>query len=63
MGLLIIQNHGLPLLDKGFINADCKAKGGFSNYNELYNTYFNSWNYEYNINNENLDELAPGKTE
>ena len=56
------SNHGLPLLDKGFINADCKAKGGFSNYNELYNTYFNSWNYEYNINSENLDELAPGKT-
>ena len=56
------SNHGLPLLDKGFINADCKAKQGLSNYNELYNTYFNSWNYEYNINNENLDELAPGKT-
>ena len=56
------SHQGLPLLDKGFFNADCKSKESFSNYNSIYNTYFNSWNYEYDIKNENLDELAPGKT-
>ena len=30
-------------------------------YNGIYKTYFNSWNYDYNISNEDLEELAPGK--
>ena len=55
---------GLPLLDKGFINAECSLnKTSSFNYDNLYSTYFNSWVYDYDIKNEReeLEELAPGK--
>jgi hypothetical protein len=57
------KNHGMPLLSKGFINAECNPKKIFLNYNKIYRAYFNSWNYEYNSNDEKeeLEELAPGK--
>ena len=57
------KNHGMPLLNKGFINAECNPKKIFLNYNKIYRAYFNSWNYEYNSNDEKeeLEELAPGK--
>ena len=55
---------GFPLLTKGFINAECKRKNIILNNNQIYGTYLNSWNYEYNSKNEKeeLEELAPGKT-
>ena len=59
------SNRGTPLLDKGFFNAQCKLNDTISlKIDKIYNTYFNSWNYEYDIKNEgeNLEELAPGKT-
>ena len=59
------SNRGTPLLDKGFFNAQCKLNDSISlKIDKIYNTYFNSWNYEYDIKNEgeNLEELAPGKT-
>ena len=62
-GPIDFSHEGFPLLAKGFYNAECRVNDTISfKYNKIYNTYFNSWNYEYNINNENLDELAPGKT-
>ena len=58
------SHQGFPLLNKGFFNAECKNNEGVSFvYNNIYKTYFNSWNYEYNLEKEEdkLDELAPGK--
>ena len=58
------SNHGAPLLSKGFFNVECKVnKSIIFNYNYIYSTYFNAWNYEYNIEKEEekLEELAPGK--
>ena len=57
------EHHGFPILDKGFINAECNQKSLSLNYNKIYRAYFNSWNYEYNSNDkkEELEELAPGK--
>ena len=56
-------NRGCPLLSKGFFNMKCKNKKDLENYNYIYKSYFQSWNYtEVNDNNEELEELAPGKT-
>ena len=52
---------GFPILHNGFFNTQCKVKNVLENYNEIYNTYFNSWNYNYKVK-ENLEELAPNKT-
>ena len=44
------SNHGFPLLNKGFFKAECRVNNSISlHYNRIYNTYFNSWNYEYDI--------------
>ena len=57
------EHYGFPILNKGFINAECKQKSLSLYYNQIYQTYFNSWNYEYNSKDETeeLEELAPGK--
>jgi hypothetical protein len=56
-------NKGCPLLSQGFLNMKCKNKRDLENYNDLYKSYFQSWNYTYdNDNNEKLEELASGKT-
>ena len=51
------------MLSKGFFNAECKPKSISLNNNRIYETYLNSWNYEYDSKNEGeeLEELAPGK--
>jgi hypothetical protein len=38
----------------------CESKKDFSGYDNLYETYFNSWNYNYD-QKEEITELAPGK--
>ena len=54
---------GFPILNPGFFNTNCTIKNNFENYNEIYKTYFNAWNYDYEYNEkEKIDELAPGKT-
>jgi hypothetical protein len=54
---------GFPILHQGFFNTKCKYNNILQNYNEIYNTYFNSWNYKYKENKkEKIEELAPGKT-
>ena len=52
------------MLSKGFINAECSPKSILLDNNKIYETYLNSWNYEYDLKNEKevLEELAPGKT-
>ena len=57
-------HEGFPLLSKGFINAECNPKNILLDSNKIYQTYLNSWNYEYDSKKEKekLEELAPGKT-
>ena len=60
-GPIDFMNLGFPILHKGFFNTKCDIENPLINYNEIYNTYFDSWDYDYN-KNENLEELSPGKT-
>lgn len=53
---------GRPILSKGFFNMKCKEPNELNSYNEIYNTYFESWDYEYENKAEKIEELAPGKT-
>jgi hypothetical protein len=39
----------------------CNNITNLDKYNYIYKTYFHSWNYSYD-NNEELEELSPGKT-
>ena len=56
------KNRGLPLISKGFLNAKCKFNNIKLKKNNMYDSYLNSWHYDYNLENEELEELAPGKT-
>ena len=59
------EHKGFPVLFKGFFNTKCNNNPINFDYNKkMYNFYFNSWDYDYNIENEKeqLEELAPGKT-
>ena len=58
------SNRGCPILSKGFFNMKCNNNiNEINNYDVIYNNYFNSWNYDYDVNeNKNEEELAPGKT-
>ena len=54
---------GFPVLDKGFLSTNCVPNKINFDYNKrMYESYFNSWDYDYNNENEELEELAPGKT-
>ena len=63
-GPVDFEHFGGPLLEKGFINAQCTPNKINFEFNNFYKMYGDSWNYEYNSKNENeqLEELAPGKT-
>ena len=54
-------HRGFPILYYGFFNMKCDSKNDITDYDNLYKTYFNSWNYNYNQENE-IAELSPGKT-
>ena len=57
------KNKGSPILAKGFLSTKCTPnKIKFKYSKKMYESYFNSWNYDYNNENEELEELAPGKT-
>ena len=56
------RHRGLPILSKGFFNTKCNFNNIQLNNSHVYDTYLTSWNYEYNEHDENLEELAPGKT-
>ena len=56
------EKRGCPLLLEGFFNIKCETYKEYSGYDHIYNNYFDGWNYKYNNTNEELEELAPGKT-
>ena len=56
------KSRGCPILSKGFFNIKCETHKEYSGYDFIYDNYFNGWNYKYNNTNEELEELAPGKT-
>ena len=65
LGPVDSKNKGFPILSKGFFNTKCNPNPINFDYDKrMYNFYFNSWDYDYNIENEKeqLEELAPGKT-
>ena len=55
-------NGGAPILSKGFLNMKCKNYRNIRSYNRIYKNYLDSWNYDYKNENEEIEELAPGKT-
>ena len=56
------ENRGCPILKKGFFNIRCgKDITEIKDYDSIYKTYFQSWNYNY-YEKEDEEELAPGKT-
>ena len=57
------EKQGFPRLSKGFFNMKCNNPNKLKNVNEMYDTYFNSWNYDYkDKEGEKIEELAPKKT-
>ena len=60
-GPVDFTDHGFPLSSKGLFNMKCDSPNLIRNYESNYKYYFNSWNYEYQDEKENLEELAPGK--
>jgi len=59
------KTKGQALISKGFFNIQCNIKGNISNYNNIYEKYFNSWEYILNSQSKNeiynKTELCPGK--
>ena len=53
---------GAPILSKGFFNMNCEVLRNLRSYHKIYKNYFNSWNYDYKIEKEKIQELSPGKT-
>lgn len=51
----------IPLLSQGFFNMKCKNLFKIKT-NRKYEKYLESWNYDYNDNLDNEEELAEGKT-
>ena len=61
------KTKGVPLINNGFFNMNCKVKNNISNFSSIYKSYFQSWKYYSEQNNpfnqeKNIEELAPGKT-
>ncbi len=57
------NTRGSPIISKGFFSMNCKLNNNFKIFPNMYHNYFNSWNYnKEEMNNEELEELAAGKT-
>ena len=58
------DKKGKPNLSKGFFIMNCPNPSFLEDYNNMYDTYFNGWDYLYdnNTDNNSYEELAPGKT-
>ena len=61
-GPVDFATFGFPKLSNGFFNMKCESPNYIGHYNRLYHYYFNSWNYQYQNDKEEIKELAPGKT-
>ena len=59
------KTKGQALISYGFFKMQCNIKGNISNYNPIYDKYFNSWEYILNSHSKNeiykKTELCPGK--
>ena len=55
------NTRGCPLLSPGFFNMKSETKSDFGKKLGSYHYYFDGWNYDYEENDEELEELAPGK--
>ena len=56
------KTRGCPILEKGFFNMNCDIQNDIKNYSDMYQTYFNSWNYNYTDKGFfDEEELSPGK--
>ena len=60
-GLVDPIYRGFPIINNGFFNMKCESKNDINDYNSLYYFYMDSWNYNYN-QEEEITELNPGKT-
>ena len=57
------EKRGFPRLSEGFFNIKCKNPENLEVISEIYDYYFNSWNYNYKAKKgEKIEELAPNKT-
>ena len=56
------SDRGCPLLSKGFFNMKSEIKNDYGKNFHEYHYYFDGWNYDYEEDDEDLEELAPGKT-
>ena len=57
------EKQGFPRLSNGFFNMKCDNPNKLENVNKIYDTYFNSWNYDNKPKKgEKIEELAPNKT-
>ena len=54
------KTRGCPILEHGFFNMKCEYRNKLNNINEIYDVYYNSWNYDYD-SWKTEEELAPGK--
>ena len=61
-----VDDHrkGKPNLSKGFFSMKCDNPKLLENYNHMYDSYFEGWDYisENNSDKNTYEELAPGKT-
>ena len=62
LGPIDLKNRGCPLISKGFFSMSCQQREEINDVFDNYYRYLESWNYEYDNNNEEMEELAPGKT-
>ena len=64
IGPVDYKKKGAPVLSKGFLNTKCIPNKINFKYYKFYNSYFDSWDYDCNVENESeiLEGLAPGKT-
>ena len=56
------SDRGCPLLSQGFFNMKSDIKSDYGKKFHEYHYYFDGWNYDYEEDDEDLEELAPGKT-
>ena len=58
------DKKGKPNLSKGFFSMKCANPSFLEDYNHMYDTYFNGWDYldDNYTDNNTYEELAPGKT-
>ena len=55
-------NRGAPIISKGFFNMKCELNEKLIKFNKNYKNYIQAWDYKNSKNDEQIPELAQGKT-